>query len=81
MNFTAQQIRTVAAQLLDNAIKNSGLRIDAIVDKSGMPASTLNSKRRGFSPINFDDVALLAPILNCSTMDLMPPQFVKGVAA
>lgn len=81
MNYTTQQIRAVAAKRLDDAIKESGMKIDAIVNKSGMPASTLNSKRRGFSPINFDDVALLAPILHCSVFKLMPPSFVQAVAA
>ncbi|KAE8130246.1 MULTISPECIES: XRE family transcriptional regulator [Bifidobacterium] len=81
MNYTTQQVRTDAAKRLDDAIKESGMRIDAIVNKSGMPASTLNSKRRGFSPINFDDVALLAPIIGCSIVKLLPPQFAQAVAA
>lgn len=75
MNNSTLQVKSWMAQRLDTAIKQSGMRIDAICKKSGMPYSTLNAKRTGYSSLTFEDVALLAPILGFPGSYFVPPQF------
>lgn len=70
----SNSLRTWLASRLDTAIQESGLKIDAICTKSGMPYSTLNSKRRGYSAISFEDIYLLAPILGYPLSYFTPPQ-------
>ena len=79
MNNT-DSIKTWLAHRLNTAIAASGLRIDAISNKSGMPYSTLNSKRRGYSTIGFEDILTLSPILGVPASYFIPPQM-TGKAA
>lgn len=75
MNKTTSQVKTWLAHRLDTAIVDSGMKIEAICEKTGMPYSTLNSKRRGYSSITFEDIILLSPILGLPASAFIPPQF------
>ncbi|WP_123644887.1 helix-turn-helix domain-containing protein [Bifidobacterium mongoliense] len=75
MNKTTLQVKDWLAHRLDSAISDSGMKIEAICKKTGMPYSTLNAKRRGYSSISFEDIVLLAPILGLSASSFVPPQF------
>lgn len=81
MNKTSSQVRAWLAQRLDSAIIESGMKIEAICSKTGMPYSTLNAKRRGYSALTFEDIVLLAPVLGLSASAFIPPQFDRGLAA
>lgn len=80
MNKTTTQVKEWLAHRLDSAIINSGMKIEAICSKTGMPYSTLNAKRRGYSTISFEDIILIAPVLGLSASAFVPPQF-DGVTA
>ncbi|MEE8725445.1 MAG: helix-turn-helix transcriptional regulator [Bifidobacterium crudilactis] len=75
MNKTTIHVKDWLAHRLDSAITDSGMKIEAICEKTGMPYSTLNAKRRGYSSISFEDIILLAPILGLSASSFVPPQF------
>lgn len=81
MNKTTTQVKDWLARRLDAAIADSGMKIEAICTKTGMPYSTLNSKRRGYSSISFEDIILLAPVLGFPMSHFIPPQFSDQVRA
>lgn len=80
MNKTKVQVKDWLAHRLDSAIGDSGMKIEAICAKTGMPYSTLNAKRRGYSTISFEDIVLLAPILGFPASHFIPPQFSSASA-
>lgn len=56
----------INTQLLDEKIKDSGLKIQYIIDSLGLSRNGFNMKRKGETPFKKPEIYMLSDILNLS---------------
>ena len=66
---------------VDEKIREKGMTKRFVLEKSGMPYSSLNSKLKGYRGFDLDDILALAEAIGESPSELLPPQFTKDVPA
>jgi hypothetical protein len=59
----------VNAQLLDERIEQSGLKVGFIVDKTGIPANAFYKKKDGRIPFRTAEIYVLSDLLKLSDDD------------
>lgn len=65
----------MARQKVDQIIEDGGFKVKAIAEKTGIPISTLASKRKAYSPFTFSEIYKIARATNTSPSAFIPPQF------
>lgn len=70
-----QDVDVWLGKKVDQIIEDGGFKVKAIAEKTGIPISTLASKRKAYSHFTFSEIYKIARATNTPPSEFIPPQF------
>lgn len=72
------ELRTWIAENADNLVKKRGMTFKAVSEMTGIPYSSLNSKRKGLRAFSIEDLLLIAEATNEPITNFLPDELLSS---